>query len=200
LTISIGLANLAWFGVQAIIVVYATRDIGMTPAMLGIALGLLGPASLVGALVAGHAAQRFGLGPTLIASLSGELLSRVVLLLVGGPPLIAAMTLGLSQIIFGFIAPLWDVNSQTLRQTATPPRMLGRVSAASTMIGVGTAPIGALLAGWIGEVAGPRMALLETTIITLLSVVVLVCSPVPRLRDASRYLAERAPEASQVLS
>ena len=200
LTVSIGLANLAWYGVQAIIVVYATRDIGMTPAMLGIALGVMGPASLVGALVAGHSARRFGLGPTLIVSLTGELLSRLVLLLAGGPPLIAAMVLGLSQVIFGFIAPLWDVNSSSLRQSATPARMLGRVSAATTVIGVGTAPIGALLAGWIGEVAGARVALLETAIVTLLSVVVLVRSPVARLRDASRYLAERAPEASQVLN
>ena len=45
------------------------------------------------------------------------------------------------------------------------------------------APIGALLAGWIGEVAGPRVALLESALITLVSLALLVRSPVPKLRS-----------------
>jgi hypothetical protein len=89
--------------------------------------------------------------------------------------------IGLAQVLFGFIAPLWDVNANSLRQAATPERLLGRVSAASTFVSVGMAPIGALLAGWIGEVAGLRAALLETAIVTLVALAVLVRSAVPRL-------------------
>ncbi|HEX8967007.1 MAG TPA: MFS transporter, partial [Chloroflexota bacterium] len=48
LTFCIGLANLAWYGVQAVTVVYATRDLGLSPAVLGLALGVMGPSSLVG--------------------------------------------------------------------------------------------------------------------------------------------------------
>jgi predicted MFS family arabinose efflux permease len=193
LTVCIGLANLAWYGVQAVVVVFATADLGLSPAMLGLSLGAIGPASLVGALVSAHMARRLGLGPTLVIALSGEALSRVVLLLAGGPPLAAALTIGLSQAIFGFIAPLWDVNSNSLRQTATPERLLGRVSAASTFVGVGMAPIGALLAGWIGQVAGLRVALLEATFVTLIAVLVLVWSPVPRLRDPASAARGRSP-------
>jgi MFS family permease len=185
LTLCIGLANLAWYGVQAVIVVYATRDLNLSPALLGLALGLMGPAALVGAMVAGPLARRFGIGPVLVAALSGEALSRVVLLVAGGPPLVAAACIGLAQVIFGFIATLWDVNANSLRQSATPTPLLGRVSAASTFVGVGMAPIGALLAGWIGEVAGPRVALFETAMVTLLAVVILVRSPVPSLRTES---------------
>ena len=106
-----------------------------------------------------------------------------MLVLAGGPPLVATITIGVSQALFGFIAPLWDVNSNSLRQTATPERLLGRVSAASTFVGVGTAPIGALLAGWIGQVAGARIALVEATLVTLIAVLVLVWSPVLRMRE-----------------
>jgi len=194
LTVSIGLANLAWYGVQAIIVVYATRDLGLTPAMLGAAVGLIGPASLAGALLAGTLARRFGLGPVLVASLCGEAASRVVLLLAGGPPWLAALTIGLSQLLFGFIAPLWDVNASSLRQSATPQPLLGRVSAAGAFVGTGMAPIGALLAGWIGESAGLRPAFVFTAIVTLIAVAVLVRSPVPRLRSP-----EGATQVGQVL-
>jgi MFS family permease len=185
LTICIGLANLAWYGVQAVTVVYATRDLGLSPATLGLVLGVMGPASLVGALVASRFAKTFGLGPTMVSALCGEALSRVLVLVAGGPPLQAALTLAAAQVVFGFIAPLWDVNSNSLRQSATPEHLLGRVSAASNFIAVGMAPIGALLAGWIGEVTNPRLAILETMLVTLLAVAILVRSPVPSLRDAA---------------
>jgi hypothetical protein len=127
------------------------------------------------------------LGPILVFSLSGELLSRAALLVAGGPPPVAALLVGLSQALFGFIAPLWDVNASSLRQTATPEHLLGRVSAASIFVGAGMAPIGAVLAGWIGQLAGTRVAVLETTLVTLIAVVILVWSPVPRLRDPGGY-------------
>jgi predicted MFS family arabinose efflux permease len=182
LTVSIGLANLAWFGVQAVLVPFATRELQLTPALLGLALGVTGPTSRLGAVLAARAARRIGLGPTLIVSLSGEFLSRVVLLLAGGPPLAAAGVVGLSQAIFGFIAPLWDVNANSLRQSVTPQRLIGRVTAASGFVGMGTAPIGALMGGWIGEIAGPRIALLTAACITLAAVGCLWSSPMPRQR------------------
>ena len=197
LTVSIGLANLAWYGVQAVVVVFATEELGLSPAMLGISLAAIGPTSLVGALVSARMARRLGLGPTLVISLTGEALSRVLLLVAGGPPLVAAITIGLSQALFGFIAPLWDVNSNSLRQTATPERLLGRVSAASSFVGVGMSPIGALLAGWIGQVAGTRIALLEATLVTLIAVLVLVWSPVPRLRDAASAAQRPSPRSQE---
>jgi hypothetical protein len=39
------------------------------------------------------------------------------------------------------------------------------------------------LAGWIGQVAGARIALVEATLVTVIAVLVLVWSPVPRLRE-----------------
>lgn len=185
LTISIALANLAWYAVQAVLVPFATRDLQLSPAMLGLALGATGPASLLGALVAARSAHRFGLGPTLVASLVGEALSRVVLLAAGGPPVAATAVLGLSQAVFGFIAPLWDVNANSLRQSVTPQRLLGRVAAASSFVGMGTAPIGALLGGWTGEIAGARVALLAATIITLAAVACLWHPAVLQLRSPS---------------
>jgi MFS family permease len=189
LSVCIGLANLAWYGVQAVIVVYATRDLGLSPAVLGLALGMVGPATLVGAVIAGHLARRYGLGPILVFSLAGEFASRVLLVGAGGSPATAALCLGASQLVFGFIAPLWDVNANSLRQSATPPEMLGRVTAATTFVGLGLASVGALLAGWIGEVAGMRVALLGTAVITLVAVTVLVRSPVPGLRDPASALS-----------
>jgi hypothetical protein len=62
--------------------------------------------------------------------------------------------------------------------------------------------IGALLAGWIGESIGLRAALLETTFVTLIALLILVRSPVRHFRDPaaaaqrSVQLAEGAAESS----
>ncbi len=185
LTVTIGLANVAWFAVQAVMVPFATLTLDLSPALLGFAVGVTGPFSLLGAVLAARIARQFGLGPTLVASLSGELLSRVVLILASGPPLAAASVVGLSQAIFGFIAPLWDVNSSSLRQAITPERLLGRVSSATTFVGLGAAPLGAVLGGYIGDLAGPRAALVAGTAVTAVSVGLLLVPSVLRLRAPS---------------
>jgi MFS family permease len=189
LTVCIGLANVAWFAAQAVTVPFATHDLGLSTAQLGFALGVVGPAGLAGAIVAARIARGVGLGPTLIASLVGELLSRFVLLAAAGPPLIAASIVGASQAIFGFIAPLWDVNSNALRQTLTPERLLGRVTAASGFVGMGSAPIGAILGGWIGEAFGARTALAFAAVMTIVAVAVLLVPSVVKLRVPTTHPA-----------
>jgi predicted MFS family arabinose efflux permease len=191
LTVAIGLANLAMMAVQAVLVPFATAELGLSPALLGLAVGAMGPMSLLGAVLAARLARLIGLGPTLIWSLSGELLSRIVLLAAGGPPLVSATVLGVSHGLFGFIAPLWDVNANSLRQSMTPERLLGRVSSASAFVGMGTAPIGALLGGWIGEAAGPRTTLLFGALVTVLALACVTTPSVLRLRaPVSRSLEE----------
>ena len=135
--------------------------------------------------MAARMARLVGLGPTLVTSLSGELLSRIVLVLASGPPLAAAAVVGTSQAVFGLIAPLWDVNSSALRQSITPERLLGRVSAASTFVGLGAAPIGALMCGFIGDVAGPRAAIATAAAVTGVAVGCLLVPSILRLRAPS---------------
>jgi MFS family permease len=185
LTLSIGLANLAWYAVQGVMVPFATHELQLTPAVMGLAVGAIGPAGLLGSLSATLAARRFGFGPTMVGCLVGELLSRILLVLAGGPPVVAALVLGASQAVFGFIAPLFDVNANSLRQLETPQRLFGRVSAASNVIRMGMAPIGALIGAWIGEAAGPRATLAFAAFVTLGAVWVLANSPVLRLRTAT---------------
>src|SRR5438876_470844 len=49
---AIALANIEWFAVQGVLVVYATRELGLSPALLGISLAMIGPLSLLGAALA----------------------------------------------------------------------------------------------------------------------------------------------------
>jgi hypothetical protein len=63
-------------------------------------------------------------------------------------------------LVIGFAMPMVFVGGGTLRQAFSPPHLIGRVSASTTFVLIGVAPLGALLGGALGEAIGPRGTLL----------------------------------------
>src|SRR4051794_28020672 len=61
-----GTWNLFSSAIQAVFILYATHDLGLAPATLGVVLAASGPGALLGALVASWSARRLGVGPTII--------------------------------------------------------------------------------------------------------------------------------------
>src|SRR5207302_9460284 len=61
-------SNLFSNGMMAVYVLYVTRELGIRPALLGIIFAAAGPGALLGAVLAGQVANRFGLGATIIGA------------------------------------------------------------------------------------------------------------------------------------
>jgi MFS family permease len=177
---AIALANIEWFAVQGVLVVYATRELGLSPALLGISLAAIGPLSLLGAGLAGPLTARWGLGPVMIAALFLETLSRLLLPFATGTPAQAATVLGISQALLGLTVPLWTVSSASLIQALTPDQLLGRVSSATRFIGFVVAPPAAFGAGIVGDLIGLRPTLFASAVIAALAFLYLLLSPVRR--------------------
>jgi MFS family permease len=177
---AIALANIEWYAVQGVLVVYATRELGLSPVLLGISLAAIGPFSLLGAALAGPLTSRWGLGPMMIAALFLETLSRLLLPFAGGTPVEAAVVLGVSQALVGLTVPLWVVGSATLVQALTPDQMLGRVSSATRFVGYVVAPPAAFGAGILADLVGLRPTLFACAVIAGLAFLYLLLSPVRR--------------------
>ncbi len=182
--VAIALANIEWFAVQAVLVVYATNDLRLSPAMLGISLAASGPFSVAGAALAGPAISRWGLGPTMIVALVMEAASRLMLPFAGGGELAAAGVLMVTQALVGLTVPLWSVAYRTLQQAITPDRLLGRVASAANLMQWIVAPPAALAAGLLASAIGMRQTLFLAGAIALVAVVSLVASPARTLRLA----------------
>ena len=180
--IAIALANIEWFAVQAIIVVYATRELDLSPALLGLSLAAIGPLSLLGAALAGPLTRRWGLGPVMIAALFLESLSRLVLPFAAGPPLEAAAILMTSQALLGLTVPLWTISSVSLQQAVIPERLLGRVSAATRFVAFGVAPPSAFAAGLLADHFGLRQTLFASGVVAVAAFLYLLASPVRSFR------------------
>jgi len=181
--VAIALANIEWFAVQAVLIVYATDELRLPPAALGLALAAAGPAALIGAALTTPLVSRFGLGPVMITALLFEAVSRLMLPFIGGPVLTAAILLGATQALVGVTEALWSIGLVTLRQSLTPGRLLGRVTAASNFVQWVVAPPAAIGAGILADAIGFRPTLFLQGVIAVVAVVYLFASPIRSMRS-----------------
>lgn len=172
--------NLAWFVLQAAYVPYAIRVLGLQAAGVGVTLAVYGVGMVMGALLAKYIVQAmpFGraiqLGPLFSVAASGLMLGTLLI----PDPVLA----GLSFFLFGFGPTLWTITSLTLRQTVTPNRMLGRVSALFLTVNMGARPIGAAIGGAIGSQWGESACLVASFVLFVAQLVVILWSPISRLQ------------------
>ena len=78
---------------------------------------------------------------------------------------------------------IYFINDVSLRQAITPDRLLGRVNASTQLLVAGIGPLGAIIAGVLGETIGVRETLFIAAAGPLLSCLWLVFSPVRVLRE-----------------
>jgi MFS family permease len=173
----------------ALVVLYMARDLGFAPGILGTIWALGGISSFIGAVAAGPATKRFGIGPAMVAGclLSGMAMGFVPL--AQGATLAAALFLILQQLLGDCAATVYQINQVTLRQAVTQARLLGRVNASAQFLGLGAMIAGSLLGGLWGEMIGVRTMLFVSAFGTMSSSLWLVLSPVRGLRDARSVLS-----------
>ena len=167
----------------AIFLLYLSRDLGLPPSIIGLLLAIGGVGALGGALLAARISRRMGIGPSFLGGailVVGFLVARGV---ASGPTVVIVIVLAASQLVGLFAVSLFNVNGPSLRQALTPPHLLGRVNASYRFLVWGTAPIGALLGGTLGELVGLRTALLITGLAALTALPILIGSPLASTKD-----------------
>lgn len=174
-------ANLSFRIFGAVFILYVTRELGFAPGIQGMIWAVGGISSLVAAVMAARAADRFGLGPTMIGGVIIMGLSLALLPLARGATVVALLLLVAQQFGDGGFA-IYDITQTSVRQTITPGRILGRVNASIRFSVLGAMLAGALIGGTLGETIGLRWTLAVAASGVLLSSLWLVFSPVRTLK------------------
>jgi MFS family permease len=167
----------------AVFLLYATTTLGFHPGVLGLTWAVGGVTSLVGAMFAGRAAARLGLGPALTLGLTGMGLAMLLFPAAHDASIIALALLVGQQFGDGFFV-VWDINQLTLRQSITAGHLLGRVNAGFRVGGTTAMLAGAVTGGVLGEVIGLRGTLVLASGVMLAAGAWLTVTPVWGMRAA----------------
>lgn len=148
-----GTANLFGSMGMALQIVFLVRVLRVRPADTGL---LFAVASL-GGLLAGRLGRRIGSARIIWYSMLVLGFPQLLIPLAAPGWRVAAFAVGMA--FFSFSAVVYNVAQVSYRQAICPPRLLGRMNAAIRWVVWGTIPVGALLGGLFGTVAGVRATL-----------------------------------------
>ena len=175
--------NLFTFAYFAELALFATSQLRVSPLQLGLALG----AGAVGTVLASAAIQRLtarlGLGLTFTLGCLAYTVPIALVPLARGPEPVILALLFLAEFGSGFGVMMLDVAGGTIQLAVTPDRLRARVTGAYRMVNYGTRPVGALAGGLLGSALGLRPMLWIAVAGAVCSVLWLLPSAIPRMRE-----------------
>lgn len=123
----------------------------------GLLLTALGAGGVLGTLLVGPVNRALGRRWSMFVDIVGSFTLVAVPALVPAAPG-SAIAVGAAAFVAGVGGTMWTVNSRVIIQSAVPTELLGRFNAASRLVGWGTAPVAAALAGVLADAFGFRIS------------------------------------------
>jgi MFS family permease len=171
LAVLMGVWQMCHYAALVVQILFATRTLGLSEHAVGLCYMGMGVGTIVGSVYGRRVSHRIGPGPCLVV---GYLITGVGWGLLAVAPAnawgVAAFALMLMMFTTG--AVFIFINFLALRQAVTPEPLLGRMTATMRWLTLLAAGPGALLGGWLGDVAGLRATLGFAGGVTLLLVIV----------------------------
>ena len=181
--------NTAWFVMLAVFVPYAVRRFGLSAAGIGTVLAMYGVGMMVGALVATRVMRQLAFGTVIGLGPVTGFVAAVVMALTTVVP--SPWLAGASFFLLGVGPILWVISTTTLRQSVTPPSLLGRVSAINIM-SYGARPLGSALGAIVGGLYGAEACLYLAAAIFAVQALVILMSPAVSLARQPEMVGEAA--------
>jgi MFS family permease len=179
-TATINLFNFMFF---ALFVLFATRELHVSPGTLGLVLGTGAAGSLLGSVVTAPVQRRLGVGPAFMVGCVLFPAPLVLVPLARGPHWLVLAMLFASEFGSGVGVMLLDICGGAITAALVPDRLRSRVAGAYMVVNYGVRPLGALAGGFLGETLGLRPALWVATVGAIAGVLWLLPSPIPRMRE-----------------
>jgi MFS family permease len=133
---------------------FLLRELGFSPASLGLIFSLAAIGGLLGAMATPHIVRWIGEARAIPISSIGFSVIALLLPMAALVPEYAFPLLVAQFFVGSFTVLLYNITQVTFRQRITPARLLGRMNASVRFVVWGVMPIAALLAGVLGAWLG----------------------------------------------
>lgn len=173
--------SLAFGLIGTVFLLYVNQEIGFQPAALGMIFAVGGVTSFLGAIAANRLSG-YGIGLVMVGSLVFVALGEAMIPFATAANLVGTVLLVGQQIVVDPAMTVYDINQVSLRQAIAPESVLGRVNAGFRVAETGALLLGTVAAGYLGEAIGLRATLWIAVVICLLAAVLLLLSPVSKVK------------------
>ena len=174
--------NFFGFVAQALVVLFASRTLGLPVGLIGLAFGLGAVGGLIGAVAAPKLSRRYGIGRMVLAGIILFPAPTAAIAMAGGPTWLAFTVVLLAESVSGFGVMVFDINLNSIIASVTADDMRSRVAGVFGTINYGARPVGAVIGGLLGSAIGVRPTLLVAAVGGVLACLWLLPSPIPALR------------------
>jgi MFS family permease len=181
-TATFNLFNTAFW---ALLVLFATREMGLGSGAIGIALGVGALGSILGTAIARRLNARIGLGKALIFSFVMAPLPLLLVPLASGPPALSWGLLTVAEFGSGVGVMILEIGLASVQAAVIPDGLRSRVWGAILFVNWGVRPLGALGGGLLAGAIGLRSTMWIAAIGGMAGVLWLLPSRMSRVRDVS---------------
>jgi Na+/melibiose symporter-like transporter len=167
---------------NALLILFASRDLGLSAGAIGLAFGVGATGALIGAGLAPAVSRLLGIGRTTILGAVLFPLPLAAAAFASGTTVQKMAVLAAMEFASGVGVMLMDINLNAILTQATPEGARGRRAGAYTAINYGMRPAGALVGGFIGTALGIRPSLIIAGVGGTLCAAWFLASPIRKLR------------------
>lgn len=185
LALAHGGTHILWgiFGTSYLL--FATYDLDLDPAAIGIIAGVGGIGSLAGSFAAPILARRLGIGRSILLGMVGFTIGNALIPLAPAhAALLGAVFLIGQQLIGDSGATVYEIVETSLTQASVGERVMGRVNATIGTFTTLLTLAGAIGGGILAELFGLRTAFAVGLLGAVAAILVVWFSPVRHIRDA----------------
>ena len=170
--------------VLGILVLFAQEELGLSETGYGLLLVVFAVGALLGMAVSSPARRRLGTSGVVVTVLAVQALANLA---VGLVPTVTVTAVAF--VLSGATSGMWNVATISLRQRIVPDELLGRVTSAYRLIGLGAMPVGSAAGGLIARSYGLPAPFLVAGVLLILSLLA-------ALRWLPRSVVEQAEAAA----
>lgn len=177
--------NLLHNGLLTIFFVYLARDLKLSAATIAIVVFVGSIGSFLGVMVVARINNWLGLGWCIVLSMCIGSVGGILLAMASGSSLLTIIIVGFGYMLINAAEPLFNINVISIRQMITPARLMARTTGSIRFLVWGTLPIGALVAGFMGDAFGGRSTMVLIGVGFLLPAIMTLLSPFRHVRTVS---------------
>jgi MFS family permease len=166
------------------LLLWLAREHHTNAALIGLVISIGAVGAFLGAAVGARLSARFGFGPTMLTTLLIGNGGPVAVVLARGGDAGSIVLLGAVFAVMGFGIALANVHNSSLRQSAVPDRLQGRVNASYRLVSWGALPLGSTIGGLIADRLGAHTGMLIGAFGIAAASAWVAASPIPKLREA----------------